>query len=34
MRLNTSTPVPQFVHGWDKVAQQHDTIYRTFSKEG
>lgn len=28
--LQRSTPVPQFVHGWDKVAQQHDAIYRTF----
>jgi UDP-glucose:(heptosyl)LPS alpha-1,3-glucosyltransferase len=29
-QLQRSTPVPQFVHGWDEVAQQHDTIYRTF----
>ncbi|MDH2919358.1 MAG: glycosyltransferase family 4 protein [Sideroxydans sp.] len=33
-QLQRSMPVPQFVHGWDKVAQQHDAIYRTFSKEG
>ncbi|MEQ1557240.1 MAG: glycosyl transferase family 1, partial [Gallionella sp.] len=29
-QLQRSTPVPQFVHGWDIVAQQHDAIYRTF----
>jgi hypothetical protein len=33
-QLQRSTPVPQFLHGWDKVAQQHDAIYRIFSKEG
>lgn len=29
-QLQRNTPVPQFVHGWDEVAQQHDAIYRTF----
>ncbi|MGZ8256403.1 MAG: glycosyltransferase family 4 protein [Gallionella sp.] len=32
-QLQRTTPVPQFVHGWNKVAQQHDVIYRGFSKE-
>ncbi len=28
-QLQRNTPVPQFVHGWDIVAAQHDVIYRT-----